>query len=65
MSETNTVNPLRQHMIEDIRSKTWLRASSTHTLSAATSTVASGSPLGSNARPIRQRPTRCADFSYT
>ena len=33
----------------------WLRASSTRTRSAATSIAASGSPPGSNARPIRQR----------
>jgi hypothetical protein len=57
MSETNTVSPLRQRMIEDLAAP-----SSTRTRSAATSIAASGSPRGSNARPTRRRPTRCAVF---
>ena len=60
MSETNTVSPLRQRMIEDMAARKLNRTSN-----VATFTVASGSPLGSNARPIRQRPMRYADFSFT
>ena len=52
MSETNTVSPL-------------LRASSTRTRSAATSLAAGGSPPGSNAHPIRRRPTKCASSNCT
>ena len=53
MSKTDTVSPLRQRMIEDMAA----RKLNPHT-SAATSPAASGSPPGSNARPIRRRPTR-------
>ena len=53
MSETDTVSPLRQRMI-------WLRASSTRTRSAITSIPASGSPPGSNVRPIQRPPALSA-----
>ena len=51
MSGANTTSPLRQRMLEDMAARKL-----THTRSAATFTVASGSPPGSNARPIRQHP---------
>jgi hypothetical protein len=41
MSETNTVSPLRQRMIEDMAARKLNRTSN-----VATFTVASGSPLG-------------------
>jgi hypothetical protein len=55
----------RQFAASAHESKTWLRASSIPTRSAATSIAASDWPPGSNARPIRQHPTRCAAFSFT
>ena len=60
MNETKTVSPLRQRMIEDMAARKL-----NPKRSAATSIAASGSPPGSNARPIRQRPTRCAVSSST
>jgi hypothetical protein len=58
MRETNAVSPLRQRMIEEMAA----RKLNPHT-QRSTFAVASGSAPGSNARPIRRRPTRCADFS--
>ena len=70
MSETNTVSPLRQRMIEDMAA----RKLNPHTQRGhiysckryrAIDNYTAVSPLGSNARPIRQRPMRYADFSFT
>ena len=60
MSETNTVSPLRQRMIEDMAA----RKLNPHTQRSHT-LAASGSPPGSNAHPIQRRPTRCAASNCT
>ena len=58
MSETNTVSPLRQRMIEDMAArKLNPHTQRSHIYSCKRFTV------WLNVRPIRQRPTRCGDFS--
>ena len=61
MSETNTVSPLRQRMIEDMAA----RKLNPHTQRSQHHSAASGSPPGSNAHPIHRRPTRCAASNCT
>ena len=60
MSIDSTIGPRRQRMIEDMAA----RKLNPHTQRSHIQ-AASVSPPGSNARPIRQRPTRYADFSCT
>ena len=59
MSETNSVSPLRMRMIEDMAA----RKLNPHTQRGHIYSCKRFA--ASNARPIRQRPTRCADFSCT
>ena len=61
MTETNTVSPLRQRMIEDMAA----RKLTPNTQRSHIYSCKRFSLPGSNARPIWQRPTRCADFSCT
>lgn len=60
MSETNTVSPLRQRVIEDVAARKL-----TPTRNAVTSKAASGLPPCLGARPIRPHPMRYGIFSCT
>ena len=61
MSETNTVSPLRQRMIEDMAA----RKLSPDTQRGHISSCKRFAAWLKRSRPIRQPPTRCANFSCT